>query len=269
MSGRPRGPAAQVPTYWLSGRRPVAAALRAGRALRIAVADGAGGLDELLSAAAERRVPVQRMPRAALDRLADEEAHGCAAEVRPPAPTDLGELLARVPGRQRALLLACDHLQDPQNLGAVARTAEAVGAAGLILPDRRAAGVTAAAERASAGALAALPHAVVHNLSWALDRCREAGFWIYGAAADGAVDYAEADFASRTVLVIGAEGSGLGQVVRKRCDRLVRLPLWGGVESLNAAVAAGVLMYEWARTAARPVRAAGAFRPLTTQSLYD
>lgn len=222
------------------------AAVRGGRAQRIAVAEGAR-FEELMAAAGECGLPVERVPRATVDRLAGGDAHGCCAWVDPPRPSDLLELLQILKGVRPCLLVVGDHLEDPHNLGAIARTADGVGASGLILPDRRAAGVSAAVERASAGALGSLPHALVHNLSWALDQCRNAGFWTYGLAPDGAVDYAAADFADRAVLVVGAEGRGLGSVVSAHCDQLLRLPMWGHVESLNASVAAGVLMYAWAR----------------------
>ena len=250
--------------YWLGGRRPVLNAVRSGRAGRVAVAEGAR-FEDLLAAAAEQGLRVERLARVEVDRLAGGDAHGCAAWVRPPRAVDLADVLRDVQGLRPCLLVLCDHIQDPHNLGAIARTADAVGAAAVIIPERRAAGVTPAAERASAGALGALPHVVVHNLAWALDQCRQSGFWTYGLAPDGDVDYAAADFADRAVLVVGAEGQGLGALVRRHCDQLIRLPMWGHVESLNASVAAGVLMYAWARqqraAGVRPGRAG----PLTSQ----
>lgn len=236
--------------YWLSGRQAVAAALRRGRVHRLVLAADAGGLEALAAAALAARVPVERSPRAAVDRLADTDAQGCAALVDPIAPVALEECLAAVAPGAPALLVACDHLLDPHNLGAIARTAEAVGAAGMIIPERRAAGLSAGAERSAAGALQSLPCALVHNLPWALDRCRAAGFWTYGAAVDAPADFAQVGFAPRSVLVVGAEAKGLAPLVRRHCDALVRLPMRGSVQSLNAAVAAGVLMYAWLREAA-------------------
>jgi 23S rRNA (guanosine2251-2'-O)-methyltransferase len=160
---------------------------------------------------------------------------------------DLDTLLGAAAGPAPALLVALGHLQDPRNVGAIARTAAAVAATGLIMPERRAAPLGSAAERASAGVLGALPCAVVHNLSWALDRCRSGRLWVYGAAPDGAEAHTAVDWDRHAVLLLGAEGPGLGPELRKRCDVLVRLPMWGEVGSLNAAVAAGVLLYEWAR----------------------
>ena len=245
---RPRPAADRAPReYWLSGRRPVAQALEAGRVRRLVVAVGAGGLDPLEAAAAAAGIPCERRPRAEVDRLAGEPAHGCAALVVPPRPADLDALVAAAAGPAPSLLVALGHLQDPRNVGAIARTAAAVAASGLIVPERRAAPLGGAAERASAGVLGALPCAVVHNLSWALDRCRSSRLWVYGAAPDGAEVHTAVDWDRHAVLLLGAEGPGLGPELRKRCDVLVRLPMWGDVGSLNAAVAAGVLLYEWAR----------------------
>ncbi len=245
--GGPAGGVAAGARYWLHGRRPVARAVAAGRAERLVLAAGAHGLEEVVRTAAARGLVAERLPRAEVDRLAGADAQGCAALVAPPPSADLHALLARSTGPDPFLLVACAHIQDPRNIGAIARTAEAVGAAGLVLPERRGAPVGAAAERTSAGALGSLPCAIVHNLSWALERCRDARMWVYGAAPDGTVEYGSAAFDRRSVLVLGSEGRGLGPELRRRCDLLVRLPMWGEVESLNVAVAAGVLFYEWAR----------------------
>jgi 23S rRNA (guanosine2251-2'-O)-methyltransferase len=245
--GSPRG-AGRGGGYWLSGRQAVLAAVRAGRARRLVLAEGAArSLGTLLAAAAAAGVSPELLPRRQVDGLAGTDAQGCAAWVRRLPAAGLEEVLAAVAGRSPCLLVACDHLQDPHNLGAVARSAEAVGAQALLLPDRRAAPVSAAAERVSAGALQALPHACVHNLAWALRRCREAGLWIYGLDPDGEADFRQVAFAPRAVLAVGNEGAGLGRTVRAACDVLVRLPMRGTVESLNAAVAAGVLLYGWLR----------------------
>jgi len=252
--GGPANPVA-AGAYWLGGRQAVQAAMGRGRVRRLVVAEGATGLDALCVAASAAGIPAVRASRAEVDRLAGTDAQGCVAMVDPILPVDLETRLAQLPGERGALLVACDHVQDPHNLGAIARTAEAVGAAGLIIPAHRAAGLSAGAERAAAGALQSLPCIVVHNLTWALDRCRNAGFWTYGAALDGAVDFTQAGFAARTVLVVGAEGRGLSPLVRRHCDALVRLPMRGTVQSLNAAVAAGILMYEWVRHTAVAGRA--------------
>ena len=240
-------PGAAPRPYWLGGRRPVAAALAAGRALRLAYAEGARGLEALRARAEALGLPVERVPRSALTAYAGEEAQGVAALVRPLRPVSLEDLLAPGPPGERVLLVALDHLQDPRNLGAVARTAEAAGARGLFFPERRAVGVTPAAERTAAGAFESLAWAVVHNLAQALARCRRAGFWVFGAAPDGRALGAGVGWAPRSVLVVGAEGRGLAPWVRRQCDEVVGLPMRGRVESLNAAVAAGILVYDWLR----------------------
>lgn len=247
--GRPRGPRPTPPTVWLTGAHVVGAALEAGRVRRLVLLDQGHGLDGLVAQARAAGVPSERLPRAELDRLVGGDAQGCAALATALRAGDLDTLLSAVSSQARVLLVALDHVQDPHNLGAIARSADAAGAAGLILPVRRAAGLTAAAERASAGALQWLRLAEAHNLVQALRRCQQAGFWVYGSAPDGEVEYTQADFAARSVLVIGAEERGLAPVVRRQCDRVLRLPMYGRVASLNASVAAALLMYGWARGA--------------------
>jgi 23S rRNA (guanosine2251-2'-O)-methyltransferase len=143
--------------------------------------------------------------------------------------------------------VALDHLTDPHNLGAVIRSAAAFGAAGVVIPARRSAQLTAAAWKASAGAAARLPVAKAGNLNQALAGFREAGFTVVGLAADGAADLAELALDGPAVLVVGAEGTGLGRLTRSLCDQVARIPIANAVESLNASVAAGVALYEWSQ----------------------
>ncbi len=257
MTGRAaRGRQVRTPAasrFWLGGRHVVLAALLAGRATQLALLSGGRGLEELVALAGARGVPVQWVERMALEAMAGPDAQGCAAWVSPLPTVDLETLLARLPRQRRCLLVALDHLQDPHNLGAIARSAEAAGASGLMIPTHRAAGLTAAVERAAVGALQYLPVAQAHNLPQALDRCRQDGFWIYGSAGDGEVDYRAASLAERSVLVVGGEERGMGPLVRRHCDQVLRLPLWGRTQSLNASVAAAILIYEWARLAPPPV----------------
>jgi 23S rRNA (guanosine2251-2'-O)-methyltransferase len=163
------------------------------------------------------------------------------------APFDyvtLEEAIAtREPGR--GLFVVLDHITDPHNAGAIIRSAECAGANAVVLPERRAAGVNATVRKASAGATAHLPIARVANVAGALRMLKKAGVWIAGAAAaPDAVDYTKADLRGDVALVIGAEGDGISPVVRKECDYLVRIPMFGTLESLNASVAAGVLLFE-------------------------
>ncbi|HXF35364.1 MAG TPA: 23S rRNA (guanosine(2251)-2'-O)-methyltransferase RlmB [Candidatus Acidoferrales bacterium] len=157
----------------------------------------------------------------------------------------LDEAIAGRKGTGAALFVVLDHITDPHNLGAIIRTAECSGVDAVVIPERRAAGVNATVRKAAAGAAAYVPVARVANVAGAIRTLKKAGLWIAGAAADvEAVDYAAADLARDTALVVGAEGTGLAPLVRRECDYLISIPLEGKVGSLNASVAAGVLLYE-------------------------
>lgn len=231
------------------GRHPVIEALRAGRrVVRLLVVDDGpseAGQD-VLKLAAERSVPVQRVPRERLDRLADHH-QGVIAEAAPYVYADFDELVGAIrgmPPERPPLVLAVDALQDPQNFGSLLRTALAVGAAGVVLPERRAVSVTPAVGRASAGAIEHLRIARVVNLHRALERLKEAGLWVVGLDAEGRELYDRADLTVPLVVVVGAEGHGLGRLTRETCDLLVRLPMLGPLDSLNAAVAGSIVLYE-------------------------
>lgn len=231
----------------VAGRRAVRELLRSGRPVhRLYVAETAEGVEELLSEARRAGVPVQRVPRSWLDRACGGLPHqGVAASAAAVPYTDLDELMASVarrPGPVRLLVL--DHIQDPQNLGSLLRTAEASGVAGVVVAARRAAGLTPAVWRASAGAAAYVPVARVSSIAAAVEAIKEAGLWVVGADPGGHQLLWEADLSGRVALVIGAEGRGLSALVRQRCDLLVRIPQLGRVSSLNASVAGALLMYE-------------------------
>ena len=234
----------------LYGKNPVLEALRSGRqARKVVVAAGArdeARLREILALAAERGVAVEESSRRRLDDIAHTEHHqGVAGYFHSRPALDLDDLLesARDPG----LLLVLDGIQDPQNLGALTRTADAAGADGLVIARDRATGVTGAAAKASAGATEWVPVCVVPNLAQALTRIGDAGYWRVGLAAEAAQRYDTYDYTSPVALVVGAEGAGLRELTRARCDVLVSLPMLGRVSSLNAGVAGGLLMYEAAR----------------------
>jgi 23S rRNA (guanosine2251-2'-O)-methyltransferase len=234
----------------LYGKNPVLEALRAGRpARKLVLAAGVRDeprLREILEGAAERGIPVEETSRRRLDDIAHTEHHqGIAGYFHARTPLSLDELLARV--RPPGLLLVLDGIQDPQNLGALARSADAAGAGGMVLVRDRAAGITPAAAKASAGAVEHLDIAVVTNLAAALTRLREAGYWCVGLDAGADMRYDRFDYTSPVALVVGAEGEGLRPLTRKRCDALVSLPMLGRVASLNAAAAGAVLLYEAAR----------------------
>jgi 23S rRNA (guanosine2251-2'-O)-methyltransferase len=179
-----------------------------------------------------------------LTRLAGSPDHqGVVAAVDPYPYADTEELLTQ----PASLIVALDQVQDPHNLGAVARSAEVAGASGLVIPSRRSASVTAAAAKASAGAVEHLPIAQVTNLADWLLRAKDAGAWIYGADAAAQTSYVDADLTGKVVLVLGSEGAGLRRLVAERCDVLVSIPVQGRVDSLNVSASAAVLLFEAVR----------------------
>ena len=231
----------------VAGRRAALEAVRSGRASEILVASGSRGtpaMREVLEAAAETAVRVREVPRAELDRMAADH-RGVVTRVS--APRELSERdLATWPFPDDALAVVLDGVTDPQNLGAAARSAEAAGATMLVTRVRRAAGVTPAAVRASAGALLHLPHARVANLTKAIGRLQEAGFFVVGL--DGSAPVTVYDGAcpeGRVALVLGSEGEGLSRLVRESCDTLVALPMAGRVSSLNASASLAAVLYAY------------------------
>jgi 23S rRNA (guanosine2251-2'-O)-methyltransferase len=190
---------------------------------------------------AGREVPVSRLPRHDLEELCGSPDHqGIVAEVDPYPYVDAERLLEP----EQALVVALDQIQDPQNLGAICRSVECAGVAGVVVPERRAASVTAAVCKASAGAVEHLQIAQVRNLADFLARARELGAWIYGAAADAPQPYTAVDYHGRAVVVFGGEESGLRPRVRAACDALVSIPMHGRTASLNVSAAAAVVLFE-------------------------
>jgi len=234
----------------IEGRRPVVEALRAGRPVdRILLASGAGrsALGDLLDLARRRGVEVQTVPRSVIDGEARSGAHqGVLAVVAPLQPIDLPELLAiPLAGREPPFFLALDGVEDPHNLGALARSAEAAGCHGLIVPRHRSAPLSAIAVKSSAGALEHLPVAEVPNLARAVDQLRASGVWCIGL--DGTADASlfDLELADEPVcVVVGGEGAGLHRLIRDSCDLLVRIPMSGHIESLNASVAGALALFE-------------------------
>jgi 23S rRNA (guanosine2251-2'-O)-methyltransferase len=230
----------------LCGVHPVREALRAGRTLdRLLIARGAGGprRQEIIDLARERSVPVRFEPREALDRAANGATHqGVVAFGLAQRYADLDQVLVNA-----ELLVVLDGVEDPHNLGAIIRTAHAAGAAAVVVPDRRAAGLTETVAKAAAGALQLLSVVRVGNISQTLENLKARGFWIYGLDERGTQLYSETDYATPTVLVLGGEGQGLHQLVKRHCDVLVRIPMAGAISSLNVSVAAGIVLFEWRR----------------------
>lgn len=260
-SGRPRRekethPRAAAPDLaeegaLIEGRNAVLELLRSARAVdKVFLASGMGGrMADIYAIAKARGIPVQECDRRKLDGMSVTHAHqGVMAQAAAHEYATLDELFAAAGGSGEApLFVVCDGIEDPHNLGAIIRSAETAGAHGVIIPKRRAAGLTAVTARASAGAV---EHIGVHkatNLAATLDELKERGVWIFGAEADGTVSLYDADFAGATALVIGAEGTGLSRIVREKCDFIVSIPVRGKVNSLNASNAAAVLLYEAVR----------------------
>ncbi|TYO96301.1 23S rRNA (guanosine2251-2'-O)-methyltransferase [Geothermobacter ehrlichii] len=236
------------------GINPVREALSGGmrRALRLLVAEGGKNrrIEPLLRLAEERGVSVGRRPRGELDRLCGGLRHqDVVLLLEPFRYCPFEDLLDRwrASGRH-AFFLLLDGVTDPHNLGAIARSAEVAGCHGLILPRDRSCPVTAVAERAAAGALNHLPVCRVTNLARTMDELRRQGIWLYGLAGeDEAVNLFEVDLGGDVALVVGAEGRGLRPNIRGRCDRLLAIPMFGRVSSLNASVAAGIALFEVVR----------------------
>ena len=236
----------------LYGRQPVREALRAGRrqVFRLLLAQGVKPtaiVGEVLNLAERASVPVRAVERQELDKVGGEVNHqGLAAEVSAYPYADL-EALPDAAGRaeEAPFLLLLDHVQDPQNLGSLLRSAEAVGVHGVVIPHRRAAGVTPAVVRASAGAAEQLSVAQVTNLVRAMEALKEKGVWLAGLEAlPQAQLYTQAGLSGPVGIVVGSEGHGLARLVRESCDFLIRLPMRGKVESLNAGVAGAIALYE-------------------------
>jgi 23S rRNA (guanosine2251-2'-O)-methyltransferase len=236
----------------LTGIHAVREALEAGRAFdRIVIAKGRqdSRVEEIVQAARARNISVRFEDRGQLDRLADSKDHqGIVALVAARAAGTLDEILAAAnagAGRgEKGLIVLLDGVEDPHNLGAVIRTALAAGAHGVVIPERRAAGLTDTVARASAGALAHLAVAKVTNLVRTMEELKEAGYWLIGLDERGDKNYTDVDYTSPTGIVLGGEGKGLHELTRKRCDFIVSLPTTGPVKSLNVSVAAGVVLFE-------------------------
>jgi len=234
----------------IEGRHPVSEALRAGRPLREILVDQGvreHGIAELEQLARAKGVPLRRVARGEFRRIARSAVpQGVLAYARPLEYASLESILAR-PKEAPGLLLVCDGIEDPHNLGALIRTADGAGFHGVVIPKHRAVGLTETVLKASAGAAEYIPVAQVTNITRTLEELKEVGYWVTGASQDGAGLLWEADFRGPTAIVVGGEGSGLSRLVEKTCDFLVSIPMAGRVSSLNASVAGAILMYEAVR----------------------
>jgi len=242
---------------WVSGFHAVEEALAAGRPLdRIMIARGRHGdrVESVVRLAKSHGVPVRFEDRQQLDRLTGNRDHQGIVGLAAAKPAVELEDLLRAKTSQ-ALLVLLDGIEDPHNLGAIVRTALAAGATGVVIPERRAAGLSDTVERASAGALAHLPVARVKNLVRAMEEMKQAGYWLVGLDERAEKSYTEVDLKGSVGIVLGGEGEGLHELTRKRCDFLVSIPTSGPVRSLNVSVAAGVILFEAVRQRSGQVKA--------------
>ena len=253
QAGRPGGgsggrPAGLGGGSWIEGRRAVAEALEVGMPLKRAlVADSDGSLAELVRELEAAGVPLERAPRARLDALSSHGAHqGIVCQAAPFRYAELSDVIARA-GEGDALVVVLDHVTDQGNLGAIVRSAEIVGAAGVVIAKARAAGVGVGAFKTSAGAVLHVPIAQVPNLAAALETLKEHGFWVGGSTEHAHDSVWDAPMGGRLCLVMGSEGNGISRLLLDRCDFTCKLPQRGRVESLNVAQAATVMCYEWLR----------------------
>ena len=250
--GRPSAPEEAGADGLIEGRNAVMEALRSGAAIDkvyIARGDTDNTLGYIASAARGRGVVVVEADRRKLDGMSRTHSHQgviAVAAVREYASVEDILAAAREKG-EAPLLVVCDELSDPHNLGAVIRTAECAGAHGVVIPKRRSAGLTAVVAKTSAGAVSYLPVARVSNLTTLLKQLKEEGLWIFGTAADGATPLYQADLKGPAAIVIGSEGDGMSRLVREQCDFLLSIPMRGQVNSLNASAAAAVVLYEAVR----------------------
>ena len=233
----------------IEGRNALTEALKSGRAIdKVYVADGSTdrSLARLTALAKEAGAVIVPTDRRKLDQMSPTGAHqGVIAAVAAHDYASVDDILALAESRgEPPLIVICDELSDPHNLGAILRSAECAGAHGVIIPKRRSVGLTAVVAKSSAGAVEYLPVARVANIPNAIRELKERGVWIYGTAADGASELYRTDLTGPAAIVIGNEGEGMGRLVRESCDVLVSIPMKGRISSLNASAAATVLLYE-------------------------
>lgn len=239
-------------TDLIEGRNAISEALKSGRTLdKVFVADGDTdrALSRLAALAREAGAAVVQVDRRRLDQMSQTHAHqGIIAQAAAHSYATVEEILQRAAERGEApLLILCDELTDPHNLGAILRTAECAGAHGVIIPKRRSVGLTAVVAKTSAGAVEHMPVARVTNLVSAIEDLKRQGIWVFGTDAAGTTDLYHADFQGPTAIVIGSEGFGMSRLVAERCDLLLSIPMKGQINSLNASSAAAVLLYEAVR----------------------
>ncbi len=230
----------------ICGRNPVIEALRSDASLDTIYIDGNGGsLGVIRRLAKEKGIPVKDVREEKLTKISGGASHqGVAATGACAEYVSLEDILAVSEKKgTKPFIIICDEIEDPHNLGAIIRTAETSGADGIIIPKRHSAGLNATVFKTSAGAASYVPVARVSNLAAAIDKLKKAGVWIYGTDASGS-EYTKTDLTGSCGLVIGSEGFGISRLIREKCDFMIKLPMMGKINSLNASVAAGIFMYE-------------------------
>lgn len=235
----------------ICGRNPVLEAVRSGREIdRLLVAHGVSGgsVTAIIAKCRAKGILIKEVSPQKLDYYCGGANHqGVAVMFAAQEYATVGDILASAEERnEKPFIIICDEIEDPHNLGAIVRTAEACGVHGIIIPKRRSASLNATVAKAASGALEYMPVARVTNIASTIDELKSRGIWVFGADMDGE-DYTKTDFDIPCAIVIGNEGSGIGALTAKKCDKIISLPMFGKINSLNASVAAGVLMYEAVR----------------------
>ena len=248
----PRDAAPEEVEGQLEGRNALTEALRAGRTIdKVFVADGETdrGLQRLAAQAKEAGAVIVPVDRRRLDTMSFTHAHqGIIALAAAHVYYTVDDILEEAASRgETPLIVICDELSDPHNLGAIMRSAECAGAHGVIIPKRRSVGLTATVAKASAGAVEYMKVARVTNINNTINELKEKGVWVFGTAAEGSIPMYKADLTGPAAIVIGNEGEGMSQLVRKNCDVMVHIPMKGRISSLNASAAASILLYEAVR----------------------
>ncbi|UNL85116.1 23S rRNA (guanosine(2251)-2'-O)-methyltransferase RlmB [Priestia koreensis] len=233
---------------YIIGRNPVLEALKSERDInKILVAEGSqkGSMQQIIQRAKDSGVLVQFVPKKKIEQMVEGNHQGVLAQVAAYQYADIEDLFELAAKRdEMPFFLILDEIEDPHNLGSIMRTADAIGAHGIIIPKRRAVGLTATVAKASTGAIEHIPVVKVTNLARTIDELKQRNIWIVGTDAKGTQDYRDLDTNMPVGLVIGSEGKGMNRLIKDKCDFLVHLPMVGKVTSLNASVAASLLMYE-------------------------
>lgn len=236
---------------WIAGRNPVLEALKSGRAvhrLLVASGDREGSVLKILQAAKAQGIPIQEVDRKKLEQTVPGQNHqGVAAQVAAYEYAELEDVLETHAGEPVQIVVLLDGLEDPHNLGSILRSAHAAGAVAVVIPKRRSVGLTATVAKTSAGAIEHIPVCRVANLTQTVEQLQKQGFWAVAADAAGTASLYETDLKGKLAIVVGSEGEGVGRLLRERCDYVLSIPMVGKMSSLNASVAAGIILYEAVR----------------------